>query len=134
MNVHEVAGLLAYFGSAWPKMELPDDTADIWARELEDVNVDVARAAAKRLVRSSTFFPSIAEFFEACKHEAQQRHLAEPLPALPPGEDSEPDFDLHAALEDLRGKLTDWSTRGHNHKGPKPCPVCHPANEPEPAA
>lgn len=123
MNVHEVAGLLSYFGSAWPKTEIPDDTADVWAMELEDVNIDVGRAAAKLLVRSSTFMPSIAEFLDACRTESLHRRNKR-APELEPAPDSEPDFDFPAAAAQLRDQLKNWSTRGHNHKGPEPCPVC----------
>lgn len=122
MNIHETAGLLAYFGSAWPRMELPDDTADIWARELADTNADDARDAAKNLVRSSKFFPSIAEFLDECRMVAVRRRIAAPPPAL---EASTTTVEFPAEdFAALRSKLKDWTTKGHNHKGPEPCPVC----------
>lgn len=90
MNVTEVAGLIAYFGSAWPKWEPSDDTADVWAGELEDIDVKVGRAAAKELVNNSTFAPSIAEFREACRSEANRQRLIESFKPLPPVHDAVP--------------------------------------------
>ena len=133
MSVHEIAGILATLGAGWPSWKMSDDTADVWASELQPLEFDAAREAARNLLRSSEYAPTVAAFLEQYRQIQQHRRIANPVPALPPGEDSEPDFDFDAAMADLRAKLTDWSSRRHNHKGPGPCPVCHSAQTPEPA-
>lgn len=116
MNVHEVAGLLAYFGSAWPSKELPDDTADVWAMELVDVNPDYGREAAKNLVRSLTFFPSIAEFLDECRRIATTRRATPPVAALP--QRTEPPDLPTEIIADLRVKLAQWKGLDHRYTGP----------------
>lgn len=122
MNVQETAGVLAYLGSAWPNWDMSDDNADVWGGELAPLNADVARDTARNLVRQCKFPPSIAEFLEEYRRIMHANVVTRPLPELPEGEDVP--FDAPAEFAALREKLKDWSTRGHNHKGPEPCPVC----------
>lgn len=129
MNVHEAAAVLAYMGSAWPKWDMTDDNADVWATELAGCHVDVAREAARNLIQTSKFAPSIAEFLEECRRIRTARSIAKPLPAISaPSEKVDP-TDIIARLRD---QLADASARKHNHKGPDPCPVC--TNRKDPAA
>lgn len=87
MNVQEVAGLIAYFGSAWPSWKPSDDTADVWLMELSDIDADVAREAAKNLVQHEQFAPSIARFRQECRtvthHRNMRRSDAAGLPSGP---------------------------------------------------
>lgn len=130
MNVHEIAAVLHYLGSSWPSWDMSDDNADVWGSELLPLEADAARAAARNLVQSSKFPPSIAEFLIAYREVTVRRRITA-VPALPePKGDGKVPHDMIATL---RAQLNDWSARGHNHKGPEPCPVCHPAPEPEPA-
>lgn len=124
MNVHEIAAVLGYIGSGWPNWKMSDDTADVWAGELQPLNADMAREAARNLVRQSEHTPTVAAFLEQYRQVVNHHRIAQPVPELEPGEDSEPDFDFDAAMSDLRDKLANWSKVPHNHKGPRPCPVC----------
>lgn len=124
MNVHEIAGVLAYIGSGWPNWKMSDDTADVWATELASLNVDMAREAARNMLRTSTNTPTVAAFLEQYRQLAYHQRIAQPVPALEPGEGSDPDFDFDAAMSDLREQLKGWTAKGHNHKGPEPCPIC----------
>lgn len=124
MNAQETATVLAYFAAAFPNMELSDDTADVWAFELRDIDPDLAPEAMRAVVKESEFAPTIAKFREACRVIAYHQRIANPVPALEPAPDTEPDFDFHAAAAELREQLKTWTTKGHNHKGPDPCPVC----------
>lgn len=124
MNKPDVAAVLAYFTAAFPNMEITHDTADVWANELYDIDPDVAPKAMRNVVKESEFPPTIAKFREACRVVAYHQRIASGPVALEPGEDTDPDFDFLAAAAELRKQLSNWSTRGHNHKGPEPCPVC----------
>lgn len=124
MNVHEVAGVLAYLGSGWPSWKVSDDTADVWANELAPLHVDQAKEAARNLIRISEHQPTVAAFLEQYRQIGYHRRIANPTPALEAGADSDPDFDFPAAAADLRAQLANWSAKGHNHKGPGPCPTC----------
>lgn len=126
MNRQEVAGVLAYFGAAFPNMDISHDTADVWANELADIDPDLAPTAMRNVVKASEFPPTIAKFREACAVVAHHQRMKESTArALEPAPvTSSPDFDFHAAADELRTQFKGWSARGHNHKGPEPCAVC----------
>lgn len=122
MNKSEVAAVLAYFGAAFPNMDISHDTADVWAFELSDIDPDVAPDAMRAVVKESEFPPTIAKFREACRVIAYRRRFEQRPPELPAAQSD--DALPQELIADLRARLKDWSTKGHNHKGPEPCPVC----------
>lgn len=91
MKPTETAAILAMFASSYPAATVTEQTATVWADLLEDVNPDDGLAAAKALIKSSKFFPSIAEFREASRSARRIRtgnpNGVEPQPALQPSED-----------------------------------------------
>lgn len=128
MNIHETAAVLAYLGSAWPSWDMSDDNADVWGNELAEWHVDVAREAARNLVRTSKFPPSIAEFLEECRQVRVRQHAAATQRREIEASSSPADFPAEEFAA-LRKRLTDWSAKGHNHKGPEPCPLCASARD-----
>lgn len=75
MNVQETAGLLAYFANAWPNTTVTPEQAEIWASQLIGVDPDDGREAARSLVGSSEWFPTVAAFREAVNAVARRRQL-----------------------------------------------------------
>lgn len=90
------------------------------------VQVDDARTACERLVRTLRFFPTVAEFFNeeaaarrAREHrEAAERGLPEPT-GVRPGRER-----VTGMLGQLREEIAYEGARGHWHGGPGPCPKC----------
>lgn len=64
LNLRETAEVLAYLSAAYPKYELFEETVAVWADQLERTDFGVAKAAAKKLVATDQFFPSVARFRE----------------------------------------------------------------------
>jgi hypothetical protein len=64
MNLRETAEVLAYFSAAYPKYELFEETVAVWADQFDQTDFAVAKAAAKKLVATDQFFPSVARFRE----------------------------------------------------------------------
>lgn len=56
-----VADCVADLKAAFPRDKCPPETFAIYLRELGDLPVDVLQAAARDLIRTCRFFPSIAE-------------------------------------------------------------------------
>lgn len=73
MTRTEVAQTLAYLVSAWPKVEIGDETAEVWVDQLAHIPAVDAEAAARRAVATCKWFPSPAEFLEICHAEARSR-------------------------------------------------------------
>lgn len=86
MTRTEVAQVLAYLVSAWPTVDIGDETAAIWVDQLGNVAMPDGEAAARKLVASSKWFPSPAEFLEQAQAEARSRraheHALPPAPAV----------------------------------------------------
>lgn len=73
MNVTETAEVLTLMLNAWPSAKVNEGTPKIWAEMLIGVDPRDGAAAAKGLMGSSKFFPSIAEFKEAARAEQRAR-------------------------------------------------------------
>lgn len=121
MNVQEVAAVLAYFGSAWPSMDISDDTADVWIAELEDIDPSVAGDAMRYVVRTRDFPPSIAAYRAACQEVAHRRQQNRPMAAIESGPPEEVPRELVAAIREV---IKTQANARHWHGGPGPCPVC----------
>ncbi len=61
----EVAKIMAIMALAYPRYELRKESVDVYARLLSDLEVSQLELAAKHIMASSTFFPSIAEWRKA---------------------------------------------------------------------
>ncbi|HEX9995295.1 MAG TPA: hypothetical protein VGB14_20400, partial [Acidimicrobiales bacterium] len=59
--------------AAWPQEKFHDRTPDVWADALRNVDPDDGLAAARLLVRSDNWFPSVARFLETANALARQR-------------------------------------------------------------
>lgn len=103
MNRRQAVTVLAFLTEAF-RAEVSDAEAGIWCSELEPLDAELAEAAARRIVRGATFFPSIASFREA--YSAERRARADRQPALPadPAERVSPDS-FRAGLEQARKAL-----------------------------
>jgi len=56
---------LAVMAAVWPKFELSEQTIEVYIAMLADVPVQALEMAAKHLITTSPFFPSIAEWRSA---------------------------------------------------------------------
>lgn len=61
MTMAEAKRLVAMLASAWPKQEIRQDTLEVYALALGDLDYELAKTAVMRLVQTATFFPAIAE-------------------------------------------------------------------------
>ncbi len=77
MTRKEVAGLVAALTAAFPRAEIGENTVRVYIDMLADLDFDEAQAAVKKLMATSTFFPSIAEIRQAVA-DLRTRHLPEP--------------------------------------------------------
>jgi hypothetical protein len=64
-NANQIAKLMGIMTLAWPHYELKKESIDVYARILVDVPADKLELAAKHLMATSTFFPSISEWRKA---------------------------------------------------------------------
>lgn len=64
MTKAEALRLVAMLRAAWPRQEVGQDTAEVYAGMLGDLPFEEAKAAVTRLVQTSRFFPTIAEIRE----------------------------------------------------------------------
>lgn len=62
---------MAFIRAAWPKQEVLPETAEVYAAELAHVPFGEAKDAVRVLMRSSKWFPTIAEILERV---AERRH------------------------------------------------------------
>lgn len=76
MNVRETAEILGYLAAAWPKYELAEETVAVWVDQFANVDFEVAQSAAKAVVASDEWFPSVARFRELVGVQMRQRPKA----------------------------------------------------------
>jgi len=63
----EIVKLLRQYMTAFPSNTLADGAWAIYARALSSLSLDEINAAMLKLLRTSKFFPSVAEIFDAAK-------------------------------------------------------------------
>lgn len=66
MTQTEVSKLVAVLAAHYPTAKLSRDNLMAYERALADLDYQLAQSAVERIVRTSRFFPSIAEIREAC--------------------------------------------------------------------
>lgn len=126
MNDTDAATLLSLLTAAWPNQAIPDHTTDLWLGLLAELELNDAKTAAKTVIREDMWFPPISRFLaavDAAKHARRNREAM--LYGLPDPGVRVPDrarFDQ--IIANLRSQLADRGSRDHDHRGPKPCPVC----------
>lgn len=73
MNRQEAAAVLGLMAAAWPNHEMPSETALVWADMLGDIDPDDGLAAARQVIQTSEWFPTINTFREAAQAVARKR-------------------------------------------------------------
>lgn len=97
--------LLARLADAFPRNQLGAGTLRVYLEELADVPPDVLAQAARALIRTSEFFPTVRAIREACAEHAL---------ALPTEAD---------ALTQIEARMR-WAREPEADRGP--APVVHP--------
>lgn len=130
MTPEQVSALFGYFGAAWPNAKVDERTPQVWIEQLEPIDADDGREAAKRLVRSCQWFPSVAEFLDvAAEVKAGREPVMQALPARSFSVDRDTNRRM---LQACREVVAQAKGRQHYHgtAGPKgawkddECPVC----------
>lgn len=65
MTRSEFAPIWAYLLTCWPTAKIADGTELVWADELAPFDATEVAAAARELARRATWFPSLAELWQA---------------------------------------------------------------------
>jgi hypothetical protein len=122
----ECAAVLGYLSAAFPQVTVAPQTVAVWADQVGGQEGVDAHAAARRVVRSNKWFPSIAEFLEACRLERELRSQKfEVAGELPSAETKANRAEVARRFVALSKELLE-SQKGkvHWHGGPDPCLVC----------
>ena len=72
MNLIETHAVLAILGLAQDR-QIPDGMAEVWHAAIDDLPFDLGRAAALELVRTSPYFPKVADLRERARLIREQR-------------------------------------------------------------
>lgn len=126
MTPFEASSILAYLVEAWPSMEVGEHTAEVWADALSGVDTQHAHTAARKLVKSEQWPPSVARFLEVAREVKRAEDTDRQARALGPP----PTTDRATAAGRMRGIRAGWdavqATRPkHDHKrGGANCPKC----------
>jgi hypothetical protein len=71
VNLRETAEVLGYLSAAFPKYEMFEETVNVWSDQFSDTNFEAAQRAAKNVVASDQWFPSVARFREVLAVEVR---------------------------------------------------------------
>lgn len=132
MNKPEAAQVLAVMAAPFP-WDVTDDQAEVWYQAaLAVVSLDVGLEVAVRLVETEERFPTPARFNSERKAVDRERYEARRALEAASGQRSIPAIPLTLDeragwIQEMRQMLAPFGrrgTRGHDHKGPEPCPVC----------
>ena len=66
MTKQEALKLVAILEMAYPRQDLREQTVEVYARFLQDLDYKVAERAIQNHIRNEKWFPTIAEIREAC--------------------------------------------------------------------
>lgn len=126
MNADGAKLVIRYLCSAYPNQQIADGTVAVWCEHLAGQTVEDAMNAAKRLVRSTRWFPSVAEFLECCRLERELREAnfvrAELTAPKESAEQRKRVAERFMAV--CRESVASRNKKQHWHGGPDPCPVC----------
>lgn len=84
MNRAETAQILAYLASAWPNVDMAEETVAVWVDQLAPVDYADAEVAARSVVKSARWFPAPSEFLEHAANAARARRSSAPALPAPP--------------------------------------------------
>lgn len=123
MTHAESLKVLAVLTAAFPRYDLPRETAQLWLAVLSNFHAKDAEAAAMDVVNQDEWFPTIARFRQLVAAHRRARELrASETRGLPDGHSPvPPNPELIAAT---RRMLAMRATKRHDHHGPNPCPAC----------
>lgn len=129
MNTDEMAMVLGLFESAWPqRFEIADYTAHVWAEATSDVAGDVGLDAARRLVLTLEWPPTIARFRDECAEVVLGRY---PQPDPEP-EPTSAGSQWAAIARGLR-EASSMIPKHDHRQGWQRCPACSTQEQREPA-
>jgi hypothetical protein len=117
VDFDQVTQVLGQFGVAWPRTDMTQETAVLWAAALEDLHPDDGAAAAGKLMTTSKFMPSIAEFREAANTERRTREGVAKVGDLPASKDP-------SQVDMLRKIIANVKPTDHRHHNGQACPTC----------
>jgi len=83
MRPSEVAQIVGRLRAAFPSARTEDATAIVWAEALAPLDLDVSLMAARAWINEEEWFPTVAQFLDACRREAkrlEQRGTQGPAP------------------------------------------------------
>jgi hypothetical protein len=121
MTKSEVAGLVAILMAFYPNARVPDGTIAAYEMFMLDLDHERAQKAVKAVVRSSKFFPTIAEIVAAYEGEKATEEIPYHRRFAPPRRRG------LMRPGDLAAEAKAWLAKNH----PKPEPKPEPALEPE---
>lgn len=130
MNPLETAAAVAYMQSCWPSATVSEDMTAVWAEQLTRVDPEDGLAAARTLMRSSKWFPSLSEFLDQTRVEARRRTGSVEGRAPAAGELPEVAAsgvgrdEVLSVVARTRAHIAAVGGRNHWHGGPAPCEVC----------
>ncbi len=91
MKPDEAEALVAILAASWPAARQNNrETLDVYRRQLERLNADDALVGVDNLVRTSRYWPALAEIVEATRLAAEERVSHETPLALGDGRDHAP--------------------------------------------
>jgi hypothetical protein len=108
VNVEEARQIVAVFVAAYPQSPADEVTVDLWVNALTCADFELAREAAAETVRTSSWWPSIAEFNGRMTGILRDRVRR----AQPTG-----------IISRIRCDGSGWFERG---RGLEPCATCNP--------
>jgi len=71
VNLRETAEILGYLSAAFPKHEMFEETVTVWSDQFADTDFEAAQRAAKTVVGSEQWFPTVAKFREILSSEVR---------------------------------------------------------------
>lgn len=138
MTKNEAATILGYFAAAYPNATVTEETAYVWGDMLREIDPLDGLEAARRLMKSSKFFPSVAEFLEAVKplsaarrrEQLEQEWEGRQLEQSGSGRKPTPDevWELVRSVQNSNGLN---KPKEHNHRGLCPIARCPWNSNPE---
>lgn len=79
MTKAEALRLMAMLRAAWPRQEIGEDTTEVYAGMLADLSYADAKTAVTTLVKTSKWFPTIAEIREQAADAKRAGMRRDPL-------------------------------------------------------
>lgn len=128
MTPHEAGQLLAMMAAAYGLKDVSDDHSEVWYQSaFQRVDYQLGLDAMQRVIELDEYRPTPARFNAECRVIERARYLDERAaqPSLPAIPTAETERQQHITeMRAMLGPLSRDGSRGHDHRGPMPCPVC----------